>query len=218
MLKQSKYIFWLFALVSIIHVLGLVFKFEVVSVVTKPLILVLLLSYYLKRTNQRSTLYIGAVLFSLLGDILLISNTELNFMLGLASFLIAHILYIVMVMKRIEASSFKSKVISAVPFIILGTGLLYFLKDTLEEMLIPVAIYAFVISMFGTVSLLNYLNRKSKEALTLMLGSLFFILSDSVLAINKFQESNAIYPVVVMITYIAAQYLICNYKLKVDKL
>ena len=217
MLKQSKYIFWLFTAVSIIHILGLIFKFEVVSVVTKPLILISLLLYYLKSTNKRSTLYTGAVLFSLLGDVLLISNTELNFMLGLASFLIAHILYIVMVMKSAETSSFKNKVKSVVPFVILGFGLLYFLKDTLGEMLIPVTIYAFVISMFGTVSLLNYINKKSNKALTLLLGALFFMLSDSVLAINKFQESNAVYPVVVMITYITAQYLICSYKLKEDK-
>ncbi len=173
--------------------------------------------YYLKSTDKRSTLYIGAVLFSLLGDILLISNAELNFMLGLVSFLIAHILYIVMVIKRAEASSFKNKARSVVPFLILGFGLLYFLKDSLGEMLIPVTIYAFVISMFGTVSLLNYLNNNSKKALILLFGSLFFILSDSVLAINKFYESNAVYPVIVMITYITAQYLICSYKLKEGK-
>jgi uncharacterized membrane protein YhhN len=217
MVKKAKYIFGLFIVVSTAHVLGLSFNIEIVSLVTKPLILISLLTYYLKSTHEKSILYIGAVLFSLLGDVLLLSNAELSFILGLASFLIAHLLYIVMVLKKIETSSFTTKVKSIVPFVILCFGLIYFLRDILGGMLIPVTIYATIISLFGTVSLLNYRNNKSNKALTLLFGALFFILSDGLLAINKFYESNAVYSVIVMITYITAQYLICSYKLKEDK-
>ena len=211
MAKKHNYIFLLFIGVSLVHIIGLIYNLEVVSATTKPFILIFLLLYYLNTTINRSGIYIGAVLFSLLGDVLLISNAELNFILGLASFLIAHILYIIMVSKKLGRSSSKNKILAIAPFVILGFGLLNFLKDSLGEMLIPVTVYAIVISMFGAVALLNYLNDRTNKTMRLLLGALFFIVSDSVLAINKFYESNAVFPVIVMVTYIAAQYFICSF-------
>jgi uncharacterized membrane protein YhhN len=77
-------------------------------------------------------------------------------------------------------------------------------------MLIPVIIYGIIISTFGTLTLLNYLQQKSTENLWLFLGTLIFIVSDSFLAINKFYGTREVYGVTIMITYIVAQYLICK--------
>jgi len=84
------------------------------------------------------------------------------------------------------------------------------LKDSLGVMLIPVVIYGLVISVFGVVSLLSHLILKSKTSLYLIYGAVFFVLSDSLLAINRFYEAQEYYPVIVIITYIIAQYLICK--------
>ena len=40
--------------------------------------------------------------------------------------------------------------------------------------------------------------------------SIIFIFSDSLIALNKFYESNDLYGVSIMITYILAQFLICK--------
>jgi len=42
----------------------------------------------------------------------------------------------------------------------------------------------------------------------MLAGAVVFIISDSLLAINKFHSSNEIFDVLIMITYIVAQYLI----------
>jgi len=73
---------------------------------------------------------------------------------------------------------------------------------------IPVIIYGLTICTFGTVSLINYLSTKSRKSLLMLIGSIIFITSDSVLAINKFYNSSHLFEVIIMITYILAQYLI----------
>ena len=87
---------------------------------------------------------------------------------------------------------------------------MYLIYSNLGEMLIPVAVYGITISTFGSVALLNYRNEKSTENLWLLVGALLFILSDSLIALNKFYEPHDIYGVSIMITYILAQFLICK--------
>jgi len=88
--------------------------------------------------------------------------------------------------------------------------LLYLIYPNLEELLIPVIIYGIVISVFGVVAFLVYTNDKSIANSWLFLGALIFILSDSILAINKFSQSSEFLGIAIMITYIIAQYLICK--------
>ncbi len=77
-------------------------------------------------------------------------------------------------------------------------------------MLIPVIIYGIVISTFGIVATLNYISNKTKANLWLFFGALFFIVSDSILAINKFYNPKEIFDFLIMLTYIIAQFLICK--------
>ena len=208
-MKNNKRFLGLFILVSIMYIVGLLMDNEILKFVFKPLIMLSLLLYYIKSVQRKSKLFIGAVLFSFLGDVLLLYDTELFFMLGLVAFLIAHILFISMVVSMLKKSSVTQKVTAVIPFLATYFGLLYLLKDSLGELLIPVVIYGLVISIFGVISLLNHLVSKSKASQYLIFGAIFFVVSDSLLAINKFYESQEYYPVIVIVTYMVAQYLIC---------
>lgn len=209
-MKKNKNFLGLFVLVSIMYIIGLLLGNETLKFIFKPLIMLTLLLYYIKSVKRKSKLFIGAVLFSFLGDILLLYDTELFFMLGLVSFLLAHILFISMVIGMLKRSTIKQKIIAVIPFLGTYVGLLFLLTDSLGEMLIPVVIYGLVISVFGVVSLLNHLISKSNASRYLLFGAVFFVVSDSLLAINKFYEPQEYYPVIVIITYIIAQYLICK--------
>ena len=209
-MKNNKRFLVFFILVSFLYVIGILLDNDFIKFISKPLIMLSLLLYYIKSVQRKSKLFIGAVLFSFLGDILLLFDSELFFMLGLVSFLIAHILFISMVVGMLNKSSIQQKIFATMPFMFTYVGLLVLLKESLGEMLIPVVIYGLVISVFGVVSLLNHLILKSKASQYLIFGAAFFVVSDSLLAINKFYESQEYYPVIVIITYIIAQYLICK--------
>ena len=209
-MKNNKRFLVIFILVSFLYVIGILLDNDFIKFISKPLIMLSLLLYYIKSVQRKSKLFIGAVLFSFLGDILLLFDSELFFMLGLVSFLIAHILFISMVVGMLNKSSIQQKIFATMPFMFTYVGLLVLLKESLGEMLIPVVIYGLVISVFGVVSLLNHLILKSKASQYLIFGAAFFVVSDSLLAINRFYEAQEYYPVIVIITYIIAQYLICK--------
>lgn len=208
---------WVFVSVSVLHLLGFIFENGIVRHLTKPLLLISLGLFYRSSVNKINWIYLIAVFFSFLGDVLLIFDSELNFILGLATFLISHIFYIVMVLKGLEQSSHVNKVRAAIPFIVLFFVLISFLKDSLDVMLIPVVVYGLVISLFGTMALLNFKLKKNKPSLILLIGAILFIISDSILAINKFYSAKEILAVSVMITYLLAQYCICVSVIQSDR-
>ena len=210
-MKKSKLILGLFILVSVFDIIGIITNNQLLRFIFKPLIMLLLMLYYSLIIEPENKTYLAAIFFAFLGDVFLLFNSQLSFMLGLGAFLIGHLLYIKIVAGLLKKSSFSQKLVAIIPFIIFFFGLLFLLKDSLGNLLITVIVYAFVITTFGAISLLNYLVDKSKANLILLGGALFFILSDSTLAINKFYESVTYFPAFIMITYIMAQYLICEF-------
>jgi uncharacterized membrane protein YhhN len=164
---------------------------------------------YLTAVNKANFWFVSALFFSFWGDLFLLLKADF-FMFGLVSFLMAHIFYIKISAGYLKKINFIKIITAFLPFIIVFGGVIFLISAHLEEMLFPVIVYGVIICTFGTLTLLNYLQEKSTENLWLFLGALFFILSDSLLAINKFYQASEIYSISIMITYIVAQFLICK--------
>jgi uncharacterized membrane protein YhhN len=86
--------------------------------------------------------------------------------------------------------------------------LLTLLKPNLGDLFYPVLVYGITISVFGLVATLNYVTKRTMLSRYLMLGAVLFIASDSMIALNKFHVAKTFYPVMIMISYVLAQYLI----------
>lgn len=201
-------------LVSLLDITGILLNLPILVQLFKPFILLSLIILYVISVSVRNKMYILALIFSFLGDVFLMFEGALFFIFGLVSFLIAHLFFIKIVIQRLQKSSFFAIIFSLIPFLLLLSSLILFLKNYLNELLIPVIIYGFTISTFGVVSLLDFINSKSKKSLLMLTGAVFFIISDSILAINKFYHSSVVFNVIIMVTYIVAQYLI--YKSEVE--
>jgi uncharacterized membrane protein YhhN len=77
-----------------------------------------------------------------------------------------------------------------------------------------VIIYGIIISVMLAMALWQYGKLSSLTAWLFILGALFFVMSDSMLAIDKFKQHVAYAPVLVMSTYILAQFLIVRGSLR----
>lgn len=198
----------LFLLVSLAHILGLVYH-EFLAFVTKPMIIATLIVLYSVSMKQFNIVYLLGLIFSLAGDVILEFDDSL-FTFGLGAFLLAHIFYILVSYKFLPKVSSTKILMHSIPFVLIFAGLLYTIYPNLGALLIPVVIYGIVISVFGVVTFLVYTNNKQTENLWLFLGATTFIVSDSILALNKFYEPSEFLSISIMITYIIAQYLICK--------
>jgi uncharacterized membrane protein YhhN len=181
--------------------------------IAKPLIMVGLLAHYYLNSAKRSILFISALVFCWAGDIFLLVKSDNFFMMGLASFLVAHVLYIICYRqlqyadKTIELMG-SQKVRFSMPFILICTGLIVILFPVLGDLKIPVLIYAIVLLLMVMNALFRYGRTTWKSFLFVFIGAIFFMASDSMLAINKFFQPFSGAGALIMVTYCAAQFLI----------
>ena len=203
----------LFIIFCILDFIGILLEYNTLIFIVKPLLMTTLLWYYMVTTKTVNKLFVAGLFFSFLGDVLLLGSGELYFIFGLLFFLIAHVFYILMVLKLVKKPLISQVITAIIPYLIIFIVLLNLLYSGLNGMRIPVIVYALTISFLGTSSLVLFLQNKEKTFLILVIGVLLFIISDSVLALNMFYKKQAIYPILIMSTYVTAQYLICRFVL-----
>jgi uncharacterized membrane protein YhhN len=206
----------LFFTVSILDIIGVAVNNSLLQTIFKPLIIPSLMALYYFSVEKKNNWYLIALVFSFLGDVLLMYKNNL-FLYGIAAFLITQIIYIYIIVKQMEKPSFFHKYLYAFLFVNYVVYLLSLLKPNLGELFYPVLVYGITISIFGLVVTLNYVTKRTTPTLFLMLGAVLFITSDSMIALHKFHVPKSFYPVAIMITYVLAQYLICMYMVKKQK-
>lgn len=147
-----------------------------------------------------------ALVLSAAGDYILgiyEDGVQKHFIYGLGAFLLAHIAYIVVFARNLKKQSTRYPVLIAI-FVFSGI-LAFMMVPKLGELLIPVLVYLVVILTMGVFATL----RDMKTPL-LMLGAMFFVISDSVIAVNRFIDEVPAAFYIIMITYYLAQYMIAR--------
>ena len=206
-----------FIIFSLIDFFGIYLEKQWMVYLAKPMLMTTLFGYYYLNKKSDNLFFVLGLLFSLFGDLFLLGSGELYFILGLIFFLIAHVFYIIMVFKILLEIKLKDFMIAGIPYLLLFLILINVLYDGLGSMKIPVIIYAMTISFLGVVSLLLFLQSRTKTSLLLLFGVLIFITSDTILALNLFYEKQSFYPILIMTTYVMAQFLICKFVLYLNK-
>ena len=212
---MPRAILWLYAIVSVVNIAANLIPSESLNLFTKPLLMPLLLFYVDKRSIGNTTLKVlllsGAILFSWFGDVsLMYQKEETYFILGIGLFLIAHILYIVAFRK----AAFQKpiwRLTDPYPFIAVGYGgIFFYLLLPAGTLTVPIIVYGIVIlAMTISAYLRKEVTSLESHRLT-FIGSVLFVLSDSVLAINTFKYPIEYSGIIVMTTYCAAQYFLAE--------
>lgn len=160
-----------------------------------------------------------ALFCSWIGDVLLLfaDQNALFFISGLVSFLVAHLIYIYLFHQQEiqynRNSHFKFIPIVAVYLLVM----LSLLWDTLKEMKIPVTVYAIVISLMLFMSIKAFFQWGKPSNFWVLIGAILFVISDSILAINKFHSPIPMSSFWIMSTYLGAQFCIVNSILQKQK-
>jgi uncharacterized membrane protein YhhN len=209
--QSFSVIFWIIAAADII---GIAAGIDALHYAAKPLLVPCLMVLLATATGASKSkgLMLAALFFSWAGDMFLLfeSANELFFIFGLVCFLTTHILYIIYFL-RINSRS--PSLLKRQPLLILlvmayGFGLVWLLFPYLGELKLPVIIYAIVICTMLLCSLHIFFKVNRIAALFYLCGAAAFVLSDSLLAVNKFYQPFAYAGVFIMLTYCMAQYFI----------
>lgn len=201
-----------FLFVVTVYLVAMFFEFDTLKFIFKPLIVGSMLLYFVVKTKNKFVRFrlwmILAMVYCMAGDAFLMfeGRDNLFFILGLASFLVGHIFYI-LVFRRIASDKFVSfhipKTLIVVAYVAI---LLYLLIPRADALWLPVVLYALVIGTMLVFAL--HLTKIGRIGWLIAVGAFLFVISDSVIALNKFYTHIPYNHWIVMITYIAAQFLI----------
>jgi len=182
---------------------------QLTDLILKGLILpVLIIIFIINREKDHmllNSLMMAGLFFSWAGDVVL----QFSFVPGLILFLLAHIMYLsVFFLTPGKSVIFSSRKYLLIPVFLYGAGLLFFLYNDLGDMKIPVIVYSIIIltMMAGAINRMSKVNLCSFRLV--LAGAILFLISDSCIAVNKFSLQIPSSTLVIMSTYLLAQYLI----------
>lgn len=192
-----------YLLVSVVYLVAQATDLGSVSTFLKPLLMLLLLAAFLfslpRVRSELALLGSLGILFSWAGDVTLGAPGDLSFLVGLGFFLLAHVAYIVLFLRRLRMRRLRPV---ALVYLAWWVALVVVLAPHLGALLVPVAVYGLVLGSMGAIGL--SCNR------WIAIGGALFVISDTLLGLNRFLPGFELWQVhtIIMLTYLAAQGLI----------
>lgn len=173
--------------------------------VTKPLLMPLLLAFFVASLDglrhRLAGLVKAALVCSWVGDVLLMLAGDTFFALGLLSFLLAQICYIVGFRPYAQLGPLRTRPWLVLPYLAYGLGVYLVVLPSLGMLALPVGLY--------TAALVTMAILATGIAPRAALGAILFVLSDSLIALTELTDS---LPDemgwLIMPTYVAGQLLI----------
>jgi len=197
MTKTQQNVFLAFACAFIVSTFFTPFPFSWVLKLL-PIVVLIQFSWQQMSLTRESAhkLFIVGLVFSALGDFLLDYDRINWFIFGLGSFLVAHLFYIF---------SLKPFTLKRLPIIglycLYGVGMFSLIYGGLGYLFIPVLVYMTVLLLMGITTLLS-----QKSNTWLIIGGISFIISDSLIGLNKFYLEIPYASFWIMATYYLAQF------------
>lgn len=175
--------------------------------VFKPLTTAIVIAIALLQSDAphryRVAILIG-LLLSLAGDVFLMLPRD-RFVAGLVSFLLAHLAYLAAFTAGVRLAA---RPMFFIAYALVGAVLLSFLWSRLGNLRIPVLLYVAVILAMAAQAAVRASLLGTTAALLAAVGAALFVISDSLLAFDRFRGRFASAQALIMTTYIAAQLLI----------
>lgn len=177
---------------------------ELQQFIFKPLTMIAVILIVFFNSSSPMSFYeqtiLTGLIFSTIGDIFLIKDKQ-YFLQGLVSFLLGHICYIVAFWNH-------PNWLSLILYLVYIAFFLSILWKHLGKLKIPVIIYATAIALMSWMALSRTIENHNHHTFHAFLGSIMFVISDSLLAYNKFKTPFRLAPLFVLGTYFLAQWLI----------
>jgi len=214
--RNSILLHLLLVIIVVVELTGRITENINLEYYVKPLIMIWMAVYFLifRKKKEFTLPVLVAFFFSWVGDNMLMfsGENELFFFAGVGGFFIAQLTYIYIFTKSSEYGGkgyIQKHLIVGILFLAYVAGIYFLLDPGLDGVMKPV-ILIYALSLIG-MSMMA-LNRNSRvnytSFLMVFLGSVLFVISDSMIALNKFLVEFSLAGFWIMVTYISAQYLI----------
>ncbi len=201
-----------FVLSTAVHLYASIKKNSKLRNVTKPFLLLSLLGFYVLAARSPAAAIILALLFSWIGDVLLIPKGVKWFTAGGIAFMISHLFFIAGYCRDIDFSGIHAALIIVLAAFFISTVAFIFsrLKPHLPKALFyPMFLYLLINGAMNCFAIFRCAGAPSAATLTTAIGAALFFVSDTALFFVRFKKDSRLKThFLVMLTYSVGELLI----------
>ena len=203
----------IFLLLIGIHCLFIYLDMPAWRMYSKLLLVPVLMAWIWSTAGKQVPLIVYAGLFfSFIGDLLLTREGDLFFLIGMVAFMLTHFcnsLYFLR-LQDTHSSRLREALVAAVLLILLSIIIFSVLNPYLGSFRVPVLVYMLAISIMAILAANTAANPPLRSiALRCFIpGAALFVVSDTLLAMNKFIYHQQTISILVMLTYGIGQLLL----------
>lgn len=174
----------LYLTASLTAVIATMFEFELLILISRPIVVPAILFYYLSiKEGKANPLFVSVLLLNFIGETIILLEIENSTLIIMVPYFLSYLLMIKFAIADVLKIRFNRKglIIGIVVFGFL-MYLLYVLvqlfMDTSEELVIPVIVYGIMLSVYLCMATYCYYSNSSMTMLFLLLTALAGSLSD----------------------------------------
>lgn len=209
-MSKRKILTYLYFIFLILDVLGVIFPEIINRKYTTFLPLPVLLILYLVSVKKINWYYVIALGFTFLGIIFFHKRTY--FEIGLVSYAIGVLFYVIISLKQAAVISIKSVCIAIVPFLIIYLVPLVLYSDAVGgDVFNYIMLYVFFVGFFFLISSLIYINQSNKRNLWLHISGIVFVVSTIIHGYNLFFGYLPEITIGVIVTFLFMHYAMYRY-------
>ena len=202
----------LFIISTAIHLYASLKKDKPLRNKSKPFILFSLLLFYCFSAEPIKITVVLALIFSWIGDILLIPDGIKWFTAGGISFMISHFFFVLSYMQDVDFSKINPIVVAVLGIFFLTVVFFIFrrLKPLLPKALFyPMYLYLLINGAMNCFAIFRYLSNKDLAGIITVIGAALFFVSDCSLFFVRFDKNSRLKThFLVMLTYSIGEFLI----------
>lgn len=180
--------------------------------ITKPFILLSLLGFYILAARAPAAAIILALIFSWIGDVLLIPKGVKWFTAGGIAFMISHAFFVAGYWKDVDFSAIPGALIAALAVFFAAAVAVLFskLKPHLPKALFyPMFLYLLINGTMNCFAIFRCVSRPAAATIMTAIGAALFFISDSSLFFVRFKKDGRLKThFLVMLTYSLGELLI----------
>ncbi|MDZ4071479.1 MAG: lysoplasmalogenase [Sediminibacterium sp.] len=207
-------VFWVILFIHcLFHVLHLPFVG-----ISKLLLIPSLMVYLFTRRKEEvlvgiNFFYLVAILFAFIGDMLLVIINDLLFLPGMIAYIVNLFFLCIffLQLQKIQLRQLMKPILVVLTLALVGYFVYGFLGEKLKQFQLPVLIYMVFVAITAALAMNTTQHPQlHRTGWYFFIGILVFILSNTILVLNRFHFLYHNLYVAVMLTYGAAQYLLAR--------
>lgn len=177
-------------IIAVFEVIAEYFGNKLIICILKPVIPLFLIVIYSIESSKKNILFVIALLFSIITNILFIPNTPTYLFYGVLVFTVHRIIVIYLVFSHQKINDSIPLIIATTPFLLI---FFYLFMETVEIPQNSIYIIIFqnlLISLFAGIALSSYFMNDNQQNSILLISALLFVMLQFVIFVEKYFLTN----------------------------